>query len=319
MNKMKIVFDCIATNPAHEVHAIHVMGKWAWIGEQFRDAGHSVVFLARSNQPGERLSGAPYLTPERTREACEDADWYFVWNGGLALQKDAAALARSRGARVMFAELGWLPQYRTCYFDPKGVNAHSSLTDWEPERELSNAEQYALRIKLDTYKDMLRRTLAPFSADVNPRSPFVLAPLQIEDDSQIIVHGSKYRNMQTFIDKVAHMRPGKQIVYKLHPKAGKTKGDYKWPKGVLVASRGLADLLVHCDEVITVNSTVGLEGIAFYKPVTALGEAFWKPWGQELHPTRRDAFLYELFRRQWDERWLRTPRVLGLLRGDLCT
>jgi len=315
---MKIVLYCIATNPAHDVYAVHVMQKWAWIGAQFRNAGHDVVFIAREKQPGPRLQNAPYLPPEEIAAALDGASHLFIWNGALACQKGAAAIAHDAGAVVLYAELGWLPQYRTCYFDHQGVGPRSSISAWTLEgRRLSETESVVLHARLDHYKDFLIRCISPEPADVWPRKPFVLAPLQVEDDSQIVLHGPKYRDMQVFIDEVAAMRPGKQIVYKLHPKADRTRASYRWPPGSLAATRGLADLLVRCDEIITVNSTVGLEGIAFYKPVTALGEAFWAKWGPELHPSRRDAFLYELFRRQWNEAWLRTPRVLGLLEGDL--
>jgi len=313
---MKIVLDCVATPQGLDGRAEHVMQKWAWLGQCFRQAGHEVVYVAGEHQPGERLEGAMYFRPDELALAFKRADWLFVWNGSLADQKRAVALAESMRLRVMRAELGWLPQHKTLYFDTRGTGPDSTLADWVPRRLLTDAEEAALKARLREYRRCLRQYISPSLPDVTLEPPFVLVPLQVEDDSQI-VHFSKFDSMQPFIDRVASMRPNKRLVFKLHPRAGKGKSAYRWPEGCAVVSSGLAELLEKCDEVITINSTVGIEAMAHGKPVTALGRAFWSAWTRGRGSARLRAFLFELFRRQWLEDWLCESRALKLLHDDI--
>jgi len=264
----------------------------------FRAVGHETRFV-----------GSPAVTGT--------LDYLFAWNGAAATTRETVRAARSHGAQIIFAELGWLPQSGHCYFDPRGVGPQSTLADYEPGGALSNAQKLLLRVRLDRYKRTLAENAGVCSVNL-PRS-FVLVPLQVEADSQIVRHAPVrfcVGGMQVLIDEAAKLRPGRSIVYKMHPHGGRSVRDYVWPRKTLVATDGLADLLGECDEVITINSTVGLEAIAHYKPVTVLGDTFYSGWGQRLEPSEREAFLAEVFRRQWSDDQLGTPEVTRLLEGN---
>ena len=314
---MKIVFNCITTSIRDEAHAVHVMSRWASMGRVFRQAGHETVYVAREGQPGPRLAGARYLPREALDEALERAACLFMWNGLLADQRSAAERAAFAGVRVIRAELGWLPQHKTCFFDPRGVGADCTLADWVFETSLNEAQAGELLERLARYHEFMRTWGGHDTPDADVTPPYALIPLQVEQDSSIVVYGGGIRNMQQVIDRAREIRPRARLVYKLHPKAARTRADYRWPAGAAVATRGLHELLAGCDEVITVNSTVGLEALAYRKPVTVLGRAFWAHAAGESPAARRDAFLYEVFRRQWCEDWLETDRILKLLRGEV--
>ncbi len=190
-----------------------------------------------------------------------------------------------------------LTPFKGRYFlDHLGVNGASSLQAVYPET-------------LDPYEDeedlycMLREGYTGRRASTSvlndpkslPRS-FVFAPLQVPTDTQILVHGGAVRRHCDYVDVLRQLRlllpPHISLVVKPHP-VSPYRASYLHNTigpGVCVATDyETRDLLERCLAIVTVNSSVGIDGFLFDKPIIALGNAPWiKPSLAKLAHTPED-------------------------------
>jgi hypothetical protein len=322
--QMKIIFVGVFYYEGHTRHLFHVFEVFGKLARIFEAVGIECRYFAKQNEllPDDKL-----LTEDQFNAALPEADCVFMWNGSLAKEKEIAEQCNKIGIPVYFCELGWLPQSGTLYFDRKGINYSSSLRDWQYS-PLSEDQQLYVRSKLAYFHQCIAKTTG-----INPGDDFVFAPLQVEEDSQIRVF-SRFDNMQQVIDYICDHVPGR-IIFKKHPK-GKY-GELKAPARCEIVDGGTThDYLPRCQYVITVNSTVGIEALSYYKPVIVLGRAFyggrrisreaftdpdmkaaveWAKTGSPEIPVI-EAFLHHLFRRQWHRTELTDPKkVMTLIRG----
>ena len=124
---------------------------------------------------------------------------------------------------------------------------------------------------------------------------YVLLPLQVRTDSQILCHSS-IKDMRDLVDICIsalakyNQRAKKQLalVIKEHPKDRcliELQSNLK-RRGVKVIFLSQADtrkLIEGSSLVITINSTVGIESLLYYKPVITLGKAFYNIDGIAYH------------------------------------
>lgn len=128
---------------------------------------------------------------------------------------------------------------------------------------------------------------------------FVFFPLQVASDSQLTIHSPLYGNRLDLaiadLDRaVREVDPGLGLVVKLHP-ADVKKTDYDpvvraLPGLVWVRGGDVRAILRHAECLVTVNSTVGIEGMIFGKPVITLGNNFYSREGL-VHPVRERSEL----------------------------
>lgn len=266
----------------------------------------------------------------------------FLWNGSGLAAATTEQLARARGIPLLFGENGYLPN--TLQLDPKGVNAFASiglqmrLADIqalhysEPQlREFDSliagyrsgqtpirSEPKGGRIRpsltaylIQSWIDWRQRprairanTLIPRSMPVLPER-FVFFPLQVRNDSQLIVHSPLYGNrldaaIDDLVQALREIDPALRLVVKLHP-AELKKTDYDpvaraFPDVIWVGGGDVRTILERTDCVITVNSTVGIEGMIFGKQVVTLGHNFYIREGL-VYPVRdRDELTTQLRR-----------------------
>lgn len=119
-----------------------------------------------------------------------------------------------------------------------------------------------------------------------PQGPYVLLPMQVLLDSQLSAHSPLYGHdmAQLILDTYAAMRaqlPDHRLVVKLHPMET-TYGNRAYlrvarqhPDIVFASRQPIQALLPACSLVVTVNSTVGVEAMAYGKPVVTLGRNFY--------------------------------------------
>ena len=119
---------------------------------------------------------------------------------------------------------------------------------------------------------------------------FVLAPLQVHDDSQKIYH-SDYTSVQAFIKEVAgsfaqNASEEQVLCFKHHPMDrgythyGRFIADLSCELGLegrlfYCHDNSLPELYRHAFSVITVNSTVGLSALLHKIPVKTMGKAMY--------------------------------------------
>jgi hypothetical protein len=273
--------------------------------------GHSV-----SRDP-QRAAGDPHLLA-------------IVWNGSRY---------HGRGP-TLFCEHGWLP--RADYqISPRGINAdsHAAPFVWDGQ-PLSQEKSAALDAHLAALRQANQET-AP--QELLPE--FLLVPLQIEADTNIVRHAPAYlRTMQALADHVARIDPPWPVVFKQHPTDAsygnrhlalrlRRPQDRLWPQ-----SRGNVHQMLksgQCRGILTLNSNVAHDGLLWGVPAIVLARNVWPSQGArtpfltgipddwsalaasvtepEAAACRR-AYAYFLMQHQWSLADARDPvRVSALL------
>lgn len=124
--------------------------------------------------------------------------------------------------------------------------------------------------------------------DFEPKSgaSVVLVPGQVEDDASIRLGAPGVKTNVGLLQAARNARPNAFIVYKLHPdvEAGLRAGAV--PEAELTAfadhiarNAEPASLIDRADEIWTITSLMGFEGLMRGKRVTCLGQPFYAGWG----------------------------------------
>jgi capsular polysaccharide export protein len=234
-----------------------------------------------------RIVAAIYIDLFARRFRKAPVDLPVVWGGFQLPVAAALAAARETDIRTLFCENGYLP--KTIVMDPKGINAGNSLTGKTTEFYRSVETDDARRVNLFDMPLVARPLKSGPAASENIVLPerFVFLPLQVHDDSQILLYSPQFRDMPSVVRfciagvEALNRRRGTRLklVVKGHP-SDHGRIDYsrvfrEFPEAVFTKSASTQDLIRKCAAVITVNSTVGIEAMLQLKPVVTLGEAFY--------------------------------------------
>lgn len=197
-------------------------------------------------------------------------DHVFIWNGDREFDRVARALCEKHKIRHSFLESGFFPQRGYYTLDRKGVNANSELmTDdlsWVGEAQFTK-----LRALRERYLGSRR---------YEGGGDYVLAPLQIERDTSIVLH-SPYKTMQSFIDHVQEKFPKRRITFKTHP-LDKNENYKIKPGNELMRKGSFLDLAAKADLIYGINSTTLLESAMLGTPVTAIGNGLLKKHARQV-------------------------------------
>lgn len=254
------------------------------IAIQNRGSGAVSDLLDALAHSAARLGHTVSRDPRRT--ASDPHVLSIVWNGSGH---------RSRGP-TLYCEHGWLP--RADYqISPRGINAdsHAAPFAWDG-RPLSPEQSALLDVRLAAIKQasfeghyqymQANKGVAP---DLPPH--FLLVPLQIESDTNILRHApSHLRKMQGLIDHVARVNPPWPVIFKQHP-ADSRRGnrhlslkmrrrqDMLWPQ-----SRGNIHQMLKspgCRGILTLNSNVAHDGLLWDVPAIVLARNVWPSQGAD--------------------------------------
>lgn len=140
--------------------------------------------------------------------------------------------------------------------------------------------QSILANKISKYNNATSEFLRPKTS-----AKIILIPAQVEDDASMILGGFGL-STQALIERVRKENPNAYIVFKPHPDvlSGNRKG-LKDEKIILkscdeiIKNASIASCLDAVDEVHTITSTVGFEGILHGKVVVCYGLPFYAGWG----------------------------------------
>lgn len=304
-------------------HLYRIFEIYKALAKVFKISGIDVKFFSKQN---EILPLQDTLTEKQFEEQLPNCDLLFMWNGQLGKEIEISNKCQKLGIPIYYMELGWLPQRGTFYFDRKGVNFESSLRDWEYIPLKDKEKKRELNTKLAYYHKIIAKKTSIKEKD------FVFVPFQVENDSQIIKHSDKIKTMQQLVDYVCAFVKDK-IIFKTHPK--QDVGEIKIPERCKLYKTGTThDFLPDCKYMITINSTVGVEALTYYKPIINLGDAFYEnrkmtykainderfkmaiEWAKKGKAANGiiAAFLYYLFNRQWADIDLDNPnKILTLI------
>ncbi|MGB8602863.1 MAG: hypothetical protein WCD42_11780 [Rhizomicrobium sp.] len=265
-------------------------------------------YLAR--HPGTSAAGRVWIKRFQTAKARayygwakawlshEKPDLLVLWNGLPLPVAAAAAAARSLNIACLFCENGTLP--KTVAMDPDGVNAASSLARRTADfyRAVEPAPEKLASL---IHTPLVARALNPRAAAPAPTETltlpesYVFLPLQVHDDSQILMYSPRFADMPAVVRAVAEAvgqhnqthGTALKIVVKEHP-SDYGRIDYsalrrEFPDLLFTQTFSTAELIAGAKAVITVNSTVGIEALLSFKPVVTLGDAFFNIDGVVRH------------------------------------
>ena len=237
----------------------------------------------------------------------------FIWNGSGLIGATAVAIARERGMPVLFAENGYFPD--TMQLDALGVNQASSATQIARERRYLGyvpplpasredaSEASIRRVKPSRWSrawpELLRLLrpeawawLQPVRAPQLPEQlptplpPYVFVPLQVSKDSQLLQYSPLIGNdfgrlLDALSPALQAVAPDHVVVFKPHTaEHRRVQRQYqawlqRWPNVIFATKPSSLSLIENARAVVTVNSTVGFEGLVLGKPVITLGENFY--------------------------------------------
>jgi capsular polysaccharide export protein len=252
----------------------------------------------------------------------ESPNAFVLWNGADHVSRAISALATKHGIPVVYMENGYFPN--TLQVDSTGVNASSSLCELSFEQITAATSQTpdyllppvpaqpVLPLALpDRVRHWLRKTLDPryyqqfpeelgntwsarrkalqAKAAVQPDQvhlpeQFVFLPLQVHDDTQVLLNCKHFNTVEAFF-KVAHASirrtfgPTYPIVVKEHPEdLGRYSYDairQAYPDVIWLRNFNIDELMRKTSCVVVINSSVGLQSIKLHKPTVIFGESFY--------------------------------------------
>ncbi|MFB6260723.1 MAG: hypothetical protein ABEJ96_08315 [Thiohalorhabdaceae bacterium] len=199
-----------------------------------------------------------------------------VWGGQAVDVHAARAAADDAGVGRFTFETGLLPQTTTC--DPAGVNFDNSVPR-DPAFYAGFSGEAPLPASLQQ-----RPARRPAAAVALPEN-YVFVPFQVHLDSQLLMYSPWIRDMGHMFTAITEAwrgtslaRRGVQLVFKRHPSCPETYPDLRAATarepGVMFADGNTTEELIRgARGVITLNSTVGIDGLLMDRPVLTLGRA----------------------------------------------
>ncbi len=227
----------------------------------------------------------------------------LCWQGLTGTRRAVMMAAQDAGAARLFAELSPLPGYLT--LDPRGVNAEGSVpqdpahyADIPPDAELLD------KIKSQFESRTARRSDVAQSNDAAPDEPYIFVPLQVPDDSQMILFAGWVGSATGFIAALAKasaaLPEGWHLRLKEHPSA-KVKLTDQINAAIAAGARIVLDnqtdsfaQVAASRAVLTVNSSMGLQAMFWDKPVITTGDSFYAIPGIADHAGSADALALAL-------------------------
>lgn len=175
------------------------------------------------------------------------------------------------GARIVHNEIGPLrsPRFKgSVYFDFGGVNGKTSTVD--EYRRFQN-ELRRESIPLRSLQEI--RTALSSSSESLPESDDnakVGIALQVEDDSNILAFSNGWSAVE-LLTYARDLHGRDNILIRSHPQAKLSIVSSEY--GEFDQSLDSLTFIARCREIITINSSVGVEAALFGRPITLLGDA----------------------------------------------
>ena len=173
------------------------------------------------------------------------------------------------------------------YFDPTGVSDLEAILQeqtFSPELLERARRLRTLLIEANISKYNVGEQ-QPLRHEASPGQRIILVPGQVEADASIRLGCQDIRSNAALLQAVREDAPDAYIIYKPHPDvlSGNRKGQKKIAKNLnfdqLVTDTSITQCLDVVDEVHTMTSLVGFEGLLRGKGVTTYGLPFYAGWG----------------------------------------
>ncbi len=216
----------------------------------------------------------------------------LCWQGLTGTRRAVMLGAQDAGAARLFAELSPLPGYLT--LDPRGVNAEGSVPqDPAAYANVTPDPDLLARLKTQFQARVARRADIAQTDGAPPDTPYIFVPLQVPDDSQMILFAGWVGSVAGFIAALADastaLPDGWHLRLKEHPSAKQpltAQIDAAIASGARMVRDNQTDSftqLAGARAVLTVNSSMGLQAMFWDKPVITTGRSFFALPGLTCH------------------------------------
>ena len=202
-----------------------------------------------------------------------------IWNGHTGWVANILRnFGRKQGMPRYFLERSVFPD--AVYIDPAGTNGNSELSRLSVEDLIRLNSPVSPRPPemISKPRDENRLRALRESGPWKDARMLVLVPLQVQSDTNILLFSPDIERMAEFVEQVhqSYHMPGVALIVRPHPEEVlKNLGLPELP-GVHVDSSGdLETWMDAADLIVTINSTVGMQGLLKGKPVVALGHGIY--------------------------------------------
>lgn len=218
-----------------------------------------------------------------------------IFNGSNYPESVLAAV--SEGLPRVFVEGGFFPG--TLQVDPIGLNGANSVP---------RTAAFYLEGRDDAgagLPELVNNRAAKQTYDTVDLAPgFVFVPFQVPSDMQVTQHSPWVRDMEMFLDVViaaADANPDDTFVIKEHPSFKRSVKGLRpaHPRVIFANGNVTSEMLAQARAVVTLNSTVGIEGLVHETPVITLGAACYNIDGLVQHAPNAEALNTALRNRDW--------------------
>lgn len=203
-------------------------------------------------------------------------DLVVFWNGKKYPQNIGVEIAKLLGKQTLFFENGALPN--TTAMDFYGLNATASIPQdaaLYAKYKYTKALPKVLQPRKEERKRIKNEQILP--------EVFVFVPFQVGYDTQIIYHSPWIDSMHTLFAVIETLseRLEMHFILKEHPSDKKNNYDTLHRKTRVnpyikfANEHKTQDLIEKSVAILTINSSVGIEGMLFNKRIIVLGEAFY--------------------------------------------
>lgn len=228
----------------------------------------SIAFYRATTSIRARLSA---ILIEDRLKAHPDAS-ALIFNGFMMPASLLLEAATQQQRPMVMMENGFFPNTIQC--DTKGINFGSTLP-----RDPAFYYWAASHITGDLPQTLVKRSSKQKGAEIDNLPPdYIFVPFQVPSDMQILAYSPWIRDMKHFYEvlyQLAERMPDRHFVIKEHPSFPLSiqKHITPHPRIIFANHNETRKLIEGSSAVITINSTVGLEGLAIGKQVIVLGDA----------------------------------------------
>ena len=229
-----------------------------------------------------------------TRHAAEvieslGVDTIFLWNGHTEPMTSLREAAVHAECQVFFLERGFFPN--SLFIDPVGTNAKASIA----HRTTFNDKEAQLGATIQTlfknsYQPIVKGRYDHTSQTQwsNDSSKYLFIE-QVDHDTNIVLFCDKFNSNISAIQHYERTIPecSNNLLIKRHPENTHLKEPIPYDRYHESGSTPLQLLLLEADCILTRNSSVGLEGLIFDKPVAVLGTSIYSRYAFNMAKTSK--------------------------------
>ena len=142
---------------------------------------------------------------------------YIVYtNGTEAIDRETKKIILKENPKqnFMFCERAWLPWNEYIYLDPTGIGNESELFDYTTQHiENYSIDQNKVKQSTQIINNQLSKGIA-----IKKQRDYILVPLQVDNDSKLIIGSPYFKNVALFVEYVIDTTPKDiNILFKNHP------------------------------------------------------------------------------------------------------